>query len=342
MGAAELDIVFLIGAPRSGTTWFQRMLGAHDAIATPPETAFFALYVDALEAKWREQTETQHAAGLPAAMTRTEFDEAVTAFITEVYRRVLTQKPGARIVLDKTPLHALFVDSIERYLPRARFVHIVRDGRDVVSSILEASRSWAPQWGLRTPAAAARVWDSHTRAVLALAARRPVHELRYEELTGTHGPELLQQTFEFCGVDVDLADAAEIYDAFDLNRDGRRTMKEARGLVGTWSAADLTTMDARFVGAGRPGTWTTRLSKRERASVERVAGPLLEELGYAEAGWSGSGRLYTSAVAAVDALTPKLAYRGGHLRHAVQVRGYPRLPRRRSATVSGVGGSSRA
>ena len=39
MALADLDLVFIVGSPRSGTSWLQQMLGSHPEIATPTETA---------------------------------------------------------------------------------------------------------------------------------------------------------------------------------------------------------------------------------------------------------------------------------------------------------------
>src|SRR5438876_565526 len=46
MALADLDIVFVVGAPRSGTTWLQTMLAAHPEVASPQETYIFSAYVD--------------------------------------------------------------------------------------------------------------------------------------------------------------------------------------------------------------------------------------------------------------------------------------------------------
>ena len=36
---------------------------------------------------------------------------------------------------DKTPMHATDIDVLSRVLPEARFIHIIRDGRDVAASL---------------------------------------------------------------------------------------------------------------------------------------------------------------------------------------------------------------
>ena len=51
----EPRLVLLVGAPRSGTTWLQSMLGAHPAAATPQETDLFSRYVTPLADAWSWQ-----------------------------------------------------------------------------------------------------------------------------------------------------------------------------------------------------------------------------------------------------------------------------------------------
>src|SRR5713226_3907199 len=40
----DLDLVFLVGSPRSGTTWLQGLIASHPAVHTGPETQFFGAY----------------------------------------------------------------------------------------------------------------------------------------------------------------------------------------------------------------------------------------------------------------------------------------------------------
>ena len=105
----------------------------------------------------------------------------------------------------------MFAELIEKHVPRARFIHLLRDGRDSVASMLRG-QSWAPSWKMDSAEAAA-TWGSHVAAARE-PRRAPVLEVRYEELVGTRGPALLEEILTFCGVSTDQEQAHAIYERF--------------------------------------------------------------------------------------------------------------------------------
>ena len=93
--------VFVIGAPRSGTTWLQNMMGAHPEIVTPQESNLFSVYVALLRREWSRSlpvsaNEWQSARhnGLPAILTEEEFNLLIRDFVLSVYDAVRRLKPG--------------------------------------------------------------------------------------------------------------------------------------------------------------------------------------------------------------------------------------------------------
>ncbi|MER3452770.1 MAG: hypothetical protein C4344_03630, partial [Acidimicrobiia bacterium] len=79
------------------------------------------------------------------------------------HARVLALKPGASVVVEKCPEYHRVVDVIARYAPGARFVHLVRDGRDVVASLLAPSRGWGRRWAPDRLPEAATMWARAVR-----------------------------------------------------------------------------------------------------------------------------------------------------------------------------------
>jgi len=109
------SIVFLVGAPRSGTTRLQHLLGAHPRIATPQETDLLDRYIASWLGSWRRPPADstgpeRRPRGLPAVLTEEQFLTAVRGVVEEVYGTVLERKPGARVVLDKNPYHAYHLE----------------------------------------------------------------------------------------------------------------------------------------------------------------------------------------------------------------------------------------
>jgi hypothetical protein len=291
---ADIPVVYLIGAPRSGTTWLQLMLASHYAIVSPPELDFFPRFVN----PWYEEWERHCLAargwpkppylGLPSVLTTGEFEQAVGELLATLYRKLLAAKLGATIVLEKDPNYSECVPTILRTVPHARFVHLIRDGRDVSASLMRVARSWGRTWAPPGGAASARRWKSAVRhAREAIDAPGGYLELRYEELLAPSGAQVLAETLAFCGAPDAADSAAVIFEAYRYRGDQPSVL--SGGVVVTGEAAlhgPPPTAPAGFIGQARSGSWRELLSYPERRAINAMAGDLLLELGYVEdAGW---------------------------------------------------------
>lgn len=282
--------VFLLGAPRSGTTWLQTMLGAHPAIAAPQETGVFHRFL----APWADEFERkvdlaerlagdERVVGLPVVLTRERFDELLRHAFGVVHDGALEMKPGASIVVDKNPENAKHVDLIRRVVPHARFVHIVRDGRDVAASLVAASATWGGRWAPNDVRDAASVWRAHVLGARSAAAAGEAYcEVRYEDLLAD-GPSELARVLHHCGVDTTVDEASEIDERFTFDRmvESRRQTFETVLLGG--EARRSMRGPARepegFFRFGRNGSWHG-WTARECWAFDDAAGDLLVELGY--------------------------------------------------------------
>ena len=131
------SMVFIIGSPRSGTSWLQKTLGSHPAIVTPQETdlSFRRMYVAGLNRTWESQLANmarRRYRGLPAVMTRGQFDHAVQAFCDAAVDCIWRLKPEASVVVEKSAGDSFQVEAIAALRPDARFIHIIHDGSDVI------------------------------------------------------------------------------------------------------------------------------------------------------------------------------------------------------------------
>lgn len=284
------DPVFLVGAGRSGTTWLQEMLGAHPAIATPHELYLFNRYLEPLVEAWGEhlpedpeEWRARRHVGLPSAITEGALYDLLREIVERVHGEVLALKPGARVVLEKAPRYALYAESILRILPGAKFIHLLRDGRDVVGSMLRAHRGWGRDWAPATARDAITIWRLTVEAARGIARLTDRYaEVRYEELASADGPAILERLFAFCGVESDAASCQEIYRRFSLE-DGRRAETSIvwGGEVALREGAGNLDPPG-FRGVGGIGTWRRDLSLREQLLLQSMAGAFLRELGYAD------------------------------------------------------------
>jgi hypothetical protein len=155
--------VFVVGCSRSGTTLLQSLLAAHPAVATFPETNFFwQVLVHAPRRQYlvRLGLATGREMKFLRGMLKRFGREDLASFVPDqpwtfqrcisVYLAALdylATEQGGELWVEKTPLHIRHIGTIERYVPSPLFIHIVRDGREVVASIEDRAQSHPESFG---------------------------------------------------------------------------------------------------------------------------------------------------------------------------------------------------
>lgn len=237
---------FVLGCVRSGTTMLRDALRMHPKLACPEETHFFRWAdpygTDALNRtlegnvvlkKHRQIdgiTEEEFSGMLRQSTSRAELYSRYMALYME------RKKPGATRWFDKTPQNVYGAVLAATSMPRSRFVHIVRDPLNVVSS-LRIGRIVK----VENLVGACNYWNEATQIVSGLKRAYParVYELRYEDFVADPQKHL-RLLLDFIGEDfqphwfarlntreVDhtgegVLDAKELATVRDLCRVGRR------------------------------------------------------------------------------------------------------------------------
>lgn len=219
--ARRCDIrrAFLVGCPRSGTTLLQSLLASHSAIHSPPETHFLNRLLrneqhrqlppacfswpDRALRRWhalrrngmvaigwvgaKNVARAWHGvedAALPPRSTQAWKLHSVHAqmrrFVQVLDRNCL--HAGRRLWLEKTPDHLFYAARIQRHIADARFIHIVRNGEEVVASFHRLARRH-PQWHhYLDEMRAAQRWNRAVKETLSWLGH-PAHLIvRYESL----------------------------------------------------------------------------------------------------------------------------------------------------------------
>lgn len=279
----DVELIFLVGCPRSGTTWLQAMLACHPAIYTGPETQFFSTFA-AVEKEFLRPKDRR--VGLSEYFSK----EAFYSVMAELFWATLSRLPPPPSIpvyfLEKTPHHCVYADFILGTFPSARFIHLIRDGRAVVSSLLRASQSWGRDWAAKTAGGATKVWSKHVREGREIA-RRVQHpaqyiELRYEELR-RQPHQHLARLFEWLGIPADMALINAAVDANGIDR--IRHSQEPFGSIPTPGGRAITPIidaayPAGFIGPAPYDVDAVPITRLQRLRVEYLAGSLLRELGY--------------------------------------------------------------
>lgn len=179
---------FIVGSARSGTTMLRLMLNAHVDVSVPPESRFVVeLYeqdeVDVKATLARLGAHHRWAAWeLPLELVQAELKSRIATYeeVMSAAYRAYAKAQGKTRWGDKTPRYVEDIPLLARVFPSARFVHLVRDGRNVALSYADVP------FGPKTVARAAALWARRVQAGVstgrALSSGRYL-EMRYESLT---------------------------------------------------------------------------------------------------------------------------------------------------------------
>jgi hypothetical protein len=267
---------FVVGCPRSGTTWLRMLLGQHPAVAATRETHLFDNYIAAQQAAW--DGAARRAIGLPAEITEDQFTTLCAHFAGGVMRYISEANPDAKVLVEKTPAHVLHVPLILKLLPEAYFIHLIRDPRAAVASLCAAGRAWGRSWASAVPAENARRWVrdvSAGREIASLTDRNTT--VKYEDLLEPNGWHALQELFNWMGLeaDDDFCRRAMTECTIDRLRKKREEDLESRGLAKTNATGSFR--------KGKADSWTDDLSMRDVEAIEYFAGDLMHQCGYTAA-----------------------------------------------------------
>ncbi len=200
----KVEMLFVIGAPRSGTTMLTRMLGAHPAILGGPEPhlltplAHLGIWGNVDKAPYDHVLAAESQQLFVSKLPRGEQDywAACRAYCDVLYGQSLAGS-GKSICLDKTPAYTLILPFMMKVFPDARYVVLTRHPAAIFSSFANsffngdfaAAQAYNPILNRYVPAMAAFLRQEQV----------PFMHLRYEDLVGA--PEsAFEALCEYIGV----------------------------------------------------------------------------------------------------------------------------------------------
>lgn len=269
---------FFVGRGRSGTTLVRAIFDSHSQLAIPNESYFLAymarhrnryetstglLVEQYLEDLFRRPGFLSWNLDLEAVanQVRTSEPKQLADAIRATYQFYATSKGKPRYA-DKTPIYVMEIVALADLFPEARFVHVLRDGRDSALSYKDVP------WGPKSIEESALLWRrAVVRAGEAARLLPPDRymELRYEDLVSKPEPTV-RETCRF----------------LDLTFENHMLRYYER-------AGDLTTqMRHPLTRSGlhkpiSPGLrdWRTQMTQKEIVRFESIAGRALTDFGYA-------------------------------------------------------------
>jgi hypothetical protein len=284
--------LFVVGCPRSGTTWITSILAAHPQVISTAESHAYATVLGPFldrrlrgDAGWRRVlTRYDLMAARPWNVglhryvdRRTLCDlivdarshrdwsdvEAAEHVIARAFDHFFTSHGGTpdHLFVEKTPDHLFHAHRILRSFSDARVVEVVRDGRDVCASMQRlVEREW---WPPSDRPAQIETWLHHIERGAALRADAAfadrVLQVRYEAVRAQPSREI-STLFAFAGLDASPEQVARIVAATDI----------ARGAPAAAGRPER----------GRVGGWRDHFTAEDAALFRHLAGEACRQLGY--------------------------------------------------------------
>lgn len=277
----NINPIFIVGVPRSGTTLLASILSTHSNIIIPNETEFIFHLRTVLEKnnnvenviKWFTHYKRWMDFNIPEELLKKKLEKHYNLNIYNVlddFYNCFVELSGKKRWGDKTPTYSKLLKSISRNWPYAYVIHIIRDGRAVANSFLKLN------WGPNNIKKAAELWKKNI-----LKCRKDskyikyYYEIRFENLLSDFDNEIrdicnfINESFEEDMLLFYKKNGVNRYNEMIKNKNiNMNTRKEYHKNI-------IKPIDKNIA-----EKWKSELSMNQIKKFQDVAGDLLTELNY--------------------------------------------------------------
>ena len=294
---------FVVGVNRSGTTLLRMMLDAHPQLTIPPETHFIP---EVIRRANHENTRrrlirsiTKHPRwgdfGLDENQFRARAKQVrplTAAGAIRCFYELYAEQQGKPRWGDKTPNYVKRMKQIDRWIPEARFVHMIRDGRDAALSRFKRILKDPPPMETVAERWVRKIEDARTAG-----ADLDYIEVQYESLVRDTEPEL-RRIAEFLELPWDDSMLHYYERAADRLAEMHRDLpsEEGKPLRPADHRKEAHVLTSKPPDPSRLARWKQDMSPEDIDAFESVAAPMLRELGYEVLG-DGTGEAPAAAPA---------------------------------------------
>jgi hypothetical protein len=258
------DLIIIGGCGRSGTTLLSVIINSSSTTCCGPEDPFLLPNRFSLEAIAKNYEYD------PAWLMRKARQFENRGEFTEFWMRDQKQRHNVNRIAVKHPRYTLFLSSLFQQYPSARFLCMLRDGRDVALSLRKNEQYMGQRYdreyddsGMLSMRHCAEVWRLYVNAFRPFESDPRCKLVRYEELI-TNPREVVNDLCEFLDVPFE-----ESLLTFKKGAEGRNDLNDPH-LLKIKSALD----------ASHHSLWKHELTAEQVQEFERYAGRELVQAGY--------------------------------------------------------------
>lgn len=261
--SVEKKVCFLVGAPRSGTTWVQRLLQLHPEVCGGEESHFFRLFGPLMPAADDMVKSKKRKIGPLIYTDKIIYENSIRSVWNTIFENLYKTFPESKVHLEKTPDHLLHLNEVLRIFPDAPIIIVLRDSRAVTSSLVKAAKGWGSNWAPKSYKNAAIRWYIYMRAFTEWEKTHPNHPhlvIRYEDAL-LEPAETIKSILEFLKLNADNQIVQKMLDQYELEN---ATSKDPQGF-------------ARFRGSKG---WSKDMSLYGKIITWRYTRKMMKEIGY--------------------------------------------------------------
>jgi len=258
---SNFPIIFIGGCMRSGTTLARSLIGMHPQIIAPQRECYLF--------------NLQHISRLKSTLQisnllneyKDNYNNNYLRFTEHFLNSYINQENKPYVAL-KAPIYVNIVKELHQIFPKMKFIHVIRDGRDVVCSIRKFPSKIIVDGKIipidtKNPfPMCVKKWVTYVKAGIKSRGSDRYIELRYEDLVNST-VEMAKNLFQF--LDLDMPDEKHLLNFYKHEVDE---------------------MHIHSIEVGKPifkssiGRWKKDMSDHEKKYFKKIAGKLLIELGY--------------------------------------------------------------
>ena len=259
---SDFNPIIIGGCPRSGTTLARALIGMHPKIRSPQRECNILLSFDFIEklAENLELTKEEINNIKKRSKERIQYIEQVI--------KLYLKKGEKQIIALKHPYHIIMIDKLFYHFPNMKFIHLIRDGRDVACSLRNFPKrkivkgKIVPNDVINPIDMGIRKWVSCINRGGKWQTSKNYIEIKYEDLIND-SVNTMKKIFDF--LSLEMIDEGKLLNFYKYEQDHKHIQNIEVGMP----------IYKRAI-----GRWKTDMNKSEIKTFKKMANDKLIEYGY--------------------------------------------------------------